>query len=565
MANNFPNLLPSLNLDLVNGIYVDPRITFTRAGTRTYYGQEVVKAEENLILQSQTFDNASWQPSGLSVTADTTVAPDGTTTADTITYTGVSNYLFQQRPVSSSTAYTFTFYALAGTATEAKYRIFNLTGGADIVAETSYFADINAVTWTRVTIFFTTPVGCTSIYVYPIRNSGTTGTIFLWGAQLEQRSSATAYTATTTQTITNYQRQLKTAAANEWPREFDPVTGECLGRSVWESRTNLSLRSEEFDNAYWTKVGATVSANQVIAPDGTLSMDKLVEDTANSGHSVQGTGVSVTSGIVYTFTIYAKAAERSFIRINGNTTGLVGAAYYNLSTGALGTVAAGTTASIVNVGNGIYRCVFTRTATATSSVSFLVSVTNADNVSSYLGDGYSGIYIWGAQLEAGAFATPYIPTVAAQVTRLADSAVMTGTNFSSWFRQDEGSFFVDSTNSGTFGIPINIHDGTANNQYQVLTGTSGTAFLVTTANVVQANFGTRATPAKTSASYKFNDFMASTNGSVPATDTSGTLPVVSVARIGSRYDNSSHINGYIKRLTYYPQALTSANLTAVTR
>jgi hypothetical protein len=588
MANNFPNLRPTLNLDLVNGINVDPRITFTRAGTRTYYGQEVVKAEENLFQQTGDLSNVYW--SKTNVTVASAVGPEGLsnaflvypTTTGTFRMVGTTNagFLAAVRPLDNTiqieaTAAGKSFIGFTDSNAGQIRANFDVSTGALGTVAAGYTATITPTSagffkcivskvggWgASATPFFTVQDANGSTTA---TTSGTDGIIVL-RPQIENRLFATAYTATTTQPITRYQRQLKTAAVNEWPREFDPVTGECLGRSVWESRTNLLQRSEEFDNAYWTKVGATVSANQVIAPDGTLSMDKLVEDTANSGHSVQGTGVSVTSGIVYTFTIYAKAAERSFIRINGNSTGLVGAAYYNLSTGALGTVTAGTTASIVNVGNGIYRCVFTRTSTATTNVNFLVSVTNADNTSSYTGDGYSGIYIWGAQLEAGAFATPYIPTVAAQVTRVADSAEITGVNFSSWFRQDEGSFFVDSTNSGTFGIPINIHDGTANNQYQVLTGTSGTAFLVTTANVVQANFGTRATPAKTSASYKFNDFMASTNGSVPATDTSGTLPVVSVARIGSRYDNSSHINGYIKRLTYYPQALTSANLTAVTR
>jgi hypothetical protein len=398
-----------------------------------------------------------------------------------------------------------------------------------------------------------------------------TETVNILFQQYEQRSSATAYTATTTQPITRYQRQLKTAAANEWPREFDPVTGECLGRSVWESRTNLLQRSEEFDNAYWTKVGATVSANQVIAPDGTLSMDKLVEDTANSGHSVQGTGVSVTSGIVYTFTIYAKAAERSFIRINGNSTGLVGAAYYNLSTGALGTVAAGTTASIVNVGNGIYRCVFTRTSTATTNVNFLVSVTNADNTSSYTGDGYSGIYIWGAQLEAGAFATPYIPTVAAQVTRVADSATMTGTNFSSWYNPSEGCFVASAltANTAATGGILSAEDGTTSNRMQLRNNSSGvmswTSVITGTSDVGITNGSFAANVYKLgSATYKFNDYAASCDGAAVSTDTVARVPIVDRLVIGGG-TSQNHINGYIKRLTYYPQALTSANLQAITR
>jgi hypothetical protein len=394
-------------------------------------------------------------------------------------------------------------------------------------------------------------------------NATTNCVATLKAPQLEKRSFATAYTATTTQPITRYQRQLKTAAVNEWPREFDPVTGECLGRSIWESRTNLLLRSEDLSTT-WTNQESTESVNVDIAPDGTLTADKLVPSVVSDSHWINQS-VTVTAA-AHTFTFFAKADGYSVVQaLNGNS----GSDFVNfdLSTGLVGS-AVGYTGTMTNIGNGWYRCAATVTTSASTAGWARIGIVPASTSTrgaAFAGDGSSGVLIWGAQLEAGAFATPYIPTVAAQVTRVADSAEITGVNFSSWFRQDEGSFFVDSTNSGTFGIPINIHDGTANNQYQVLTGTSGTAFLVTTANVVQANFGTRATPAKTSASYKFNDFMASTNGSVPATDTSGTLPVVSVARIGSRYDNSSHINGYIKRLTYYPQALTSANLTAVTR
>jgi hypothetical protein len=566
MANNFPNLLPSLNLDLVNGIYVDPRITFTRAGTRTYYGRDVVKAEENLLLQSQTFNTASWtKGASVTLTTDAAVAPDGTSTAEmfsTALGSDSSAQQISQVTTSGTGVFTVSIFLRSASSQTVRLKLFENNGVTLIANE-----DVSVTsTWTR---FAFTVTVTTANFTLGIRPSGTALTdIEIWGAQLEQRSSATAYTATTTQTITNYQRQLKTAAANEWPREFDPVTGECLGRSVWESRTNLSLRSEEFDNAYWTKVGATVSANQVIAPDGTLSMDKLVEDTANSGHSVQGTGVSVTSGIVYTFTIYAKAAERSFIRINGNTTGLVGAAYYNLSTGALGTVAAGTTASIVNVGNGIYRCVFTRTATATSSVSFLVSVTNADNVSSYLGDGYSGIYIWGAQLEAGAFATPYIPTVAAQVTRLADSAVMTGTNFSSWFNPSEGTFVVNSTGLDTsFTVAVQVDDGTTSNRIGMIIprASSASPAFIFTSGAAQTAFSnvTFVGDDKEALSYAANNVLLSVNGAAVQTDTTVVLPVVDRLRI--RNNSAAPSSGYIKRITYYPQALTAANLQAVTR
>ena len=111
---------------------------------------------------------------------------------------------------------------------------------------------------------------------------------------------------------------------------------------------------------------------------------------------------------------------------------------FNLSTGT----ASGTGASIVSVGNGWYLCIGTVTVNTTGSTGINFSINNG-STNSYTGDGYSGIYLWGAQLEAGAFPTSYIPTTSASVTRNADVASMTGTNFSSWYRQDAGCFYAE--------------------------------------------------------------------------------------------------------------------------
>jgi hypothetical protein len=162
---------------------------------------------------------------------------------------------------------------------------------------------------------------------------------------------------------------------------------------VEEQRTNLLQRSEEFDNAYWTKTNATVTANTVVAPDGTLNGDQLVEDTDTSVHQV-GVSSNVGSAGAHTFSIYAKSAGRSFavLRLESVST------YFNLSNGTVGTTGAGHTAQITNVGNGWYRCSVTKTLSAATSSCAVRSAT-ANGTDSYTGDGYSGIYIWGAQLE----------------------------------------------------------------------------------------------------------------------------------------------------------------------
>jgi len=185
-------------------------------------------------------------------------------------------------------------------------------------------------------------------------------------------------------------------------RATEPVTG----------RRNLFNYSEQFDNAYWTKSATSITANSTVAPDGTTTADTLVEAASTAQHLIF-TNYTIVSGQTYTVSIYAKAAGNSFIAISGNGSGMIGYAYYDLSTGSLGTVAAGTTASIESVGSGWYRCVFTRTATGSATISFNIATAKVNGTLSYAGDGTSGIYLWGSQLGAVSSPTAYQRTITA--------------------------------------------------------------------------------------------------------------------------------------------------------
>jgi hypothetical protein len=206
----------------------------------------------------------------------------------------------------------------------------------------------------------------------------------------------TAYTPTTTQPITNYIPVLQTAPANVARFDHNPVSGESLGLLVEELRTNLVTYSEQFDNAAWRKFRASITPNTIVAPDGTLTGGKLVEDTTASNTHLIDQNLTPAVG-TYAWSVYAKAGERSFVRL-GFTTASANGAYFNLANGTVGTVGAGVTASITAVGNGWYRCVAVRTTAATSEVPS-IGLASADNTNAYTGDGYSGIYIWGAQFE----------------------------------------------------------------------------------------------------------------------------------------------------------------------
>lgn len=175
--------------------------------------------------------------------------------------------------------------------------------------------------------------------------------------------------------------------------------------------TNLLTQSQTFDNAAWSNTNASVTPDTIIAPDGTLTADKLVENNLTGQHFTQQN--FTFSNIAYTTSVYAKPGGHDYIRIAlVDSTGVLRAAYFNITTGTLGTVAGSFIASIVPAANGFYRCIVTWTSNAAAN-SVLVGNANADNTVSYPGDGTSGAYLWGAQLQTGITATEYVPTVAA--------------------------------------------------------------------------------------------------------------------------------------------------------
>ncbi len=370
---------------------------------------------------------------------------------------------------------------------------------------------------------------------------------------------------------------IKTATTDAPRFDHNPTTGESLGLLVEESRTNLLVQSEDFSTT-WTTTRASVSTNEIAAPNGTTTADKLVEDnTATNTHFVQQ-APNFVSGTTHTYSVYAKAAERTQIRIQGaNQTTWPGDARFDLSNGTIAATIAGT-ASIQAVGNGWYRCSITATAgqsAATNIVHYLVSATAI----SYTGDGTSGIYLWGAQLEAGAFPTSYIPTTTATVTRSADVASISGSNFSAWYRQDEGTLFAEATSNHLHGginqFPriVSLSDGTTATRidlfYRVLLNYTDAGYSVIDSNVSQASSNTnrQSNGTRLSVGYQIDNFAFAQAGSIlgGATDNSGTVPVVNQLSIGRRSGADFLLTGTIKRLTYWPTRLPDSTLQAITQ
>ena len=174
---------------------------------------------------------------------------------------------------------------------------------------------------------------------------------------------------------------------------------------------NLFGYTEDFGDGSWTKGNSTVTTNSTTAPNGTLTADSLVENTANSTHLVSNTSAITTLADNYTLSIYAKKANRDWININiyNGSTSLF--AWFNLNTGTVGTVQSGLTATIQDAGNGWYRCSITRLMSASSNVYIAYNACPSDNTNTYLGNGLVATYIWGAQLEIGSTASVYQPVL----------------------------------------------------------------------------------------------------------------------------------------------------------
>jgi hypothetical protein len=373
---------------------------------------------------------------------------------------------------------------------------------------------------------------------------------------------ATAYTPTTTQPITNYIPVLLTAASGVARFDHNPTTGESLGLLVEEQRSNLVTYSDDFADASWVKSDLTVTANTIVAPDGMLTGDKIVSSGSGSP-TFQGLAQTVSALAAESrFSVYLKAAEitQAELRVFGGVTPTIVIVDVSTQTFVSGS------GTIENVGNGWYRVAVSALA---GNTSFRVSLAKNGN-RTFAADGYSGIYIWGAQLEEGAFPTSYIPTVAATVTRNADAASMTGANFTSWFNNAEGTLYAEANKPAALAsaIVFSANDNSSNNRqsFVYVTATSLRYRSITnnvTDGAITVTVGADAY-VKSAGAYKVNDFAYSANAGSAGTDTSALVPVVSQLNIGSEFNASTYLNGTIKKLAYYPIRATNAQLQALT-
>lgn len=256
---------------------------------------------------------------------------------------------------------------------------------------------------------------------------------------------------------------LHTAAVDEPRIAYDPATGTRLGLLIEESRTNVLTYSEDLTNAVYYLNQVTIASNSVIAPNGTLTADRISESSSTSSHSVYHDNVSNSASADNTFTVFIKDSGSGYagVSIHSTSSTYIYGVMVDLILGTItdtftyGSGAVLTAYSIEDVGNGWYRVSVTGNNPSTFNYA-LVFTSNSGawsdggvanyHVNAYAGSAANGIYTWGWQLElTAAFPTSYIPTTSAAVTRAADIPVHT---FGTELAQNKGTVVIRGKTAG---------------------------------------------------------------------------------------------------------------------
>ena len=356
-----------------------------------------------------------------------------------------------------------------------------------------------------------------------------------------------------TATRTNSSGYIEAVSANNPRFDYDPVTLDPKGLLIEEQRTNLLTYSAQFDNAAWTKINsASITVDQAVAPNGTQTADLL---SCGATASRIQEAVTTVASTVYTSSVYAKAGAVNYVCLSSITAS--SGAIFNLLAGSVAATSGSSTQNITSVGNGWYRCSITYTSTGINEQVIFGASATATFTFGFYPNGSTGdtCYIWGAQVEAGSFATSYIPTTSAALTRNADVATITGSNFTSFWNSAQGGATVQATPSTVSGIRplVQYDDGTANEIIALRGNTTNPELYIVDGGTPQAQLDAGTIAANTTYSltgwWATNDCRARKDSGAAVTDATATIPTVTQARIGS--DGTNYLNGTIATIDYY--------------
>jgi hypothetical protein len=534
----------------------------------------------NLLAWSQDFSNAYWltTASGVSVSINSSTAPNGTLTANSVNenLSNSSHYVGTFNAMSLSTSiHTLSVYAkkvnrdwidlVLYDGTIGRHAWFNINTGILGTVQSGATASITNVGngWYRCSISM--PMSASNVNYLGLGVSNADGVstytgngltaCFMWGAQLVEGTSALDYQ--------------KTETRLNIPR-LDYSNGTCPSLLVEPQRTNLVSYSEEFSNAYWFKNAVTISANSTTAPNGILTADSIVENTANTDHYVSTAGSLTLTNAPYTSSAYFKKAGRDWVNLslyNGTDSK---AAWFNINTGTLGTVQSGLTAAITDVGNGWYRCSITRTMS--TGINYCgIAPQIADNGGTYLGNGLTAIYVWGAQLEAGSYPTSYIPTTSASVTRNADYLTRSGFGNTSTSGTLFFDFYATKILSPNGQYILNLFQGSVvDPSYPVYSSPNSLSIIANGGTIdirnnaftqqVQTFTPTAGQRVKLAIRYNGTNVSSAINGTLSSVFTDTAVGVKNALRINNGEDGTQAFNV----VAFFPSYLTDSQLELLT-
>ena len=447
----------------------DGDFTFTRssAATRVNADGFIEKETSNLLLQSNQFDT-TWSPSSsISVTGGQS-GYDGSSNAWLIKRSDASARYINQSLSLGQGVYTYSVYAKAesvdwlfmwtydGNGSRSRY--FDLANGVvGATIDGTIDVDIESVGngWYRCSITYDDSIIAVRLYPAVADGSITGGVspagIYIQDAQLNQGLIAQEVITTTTSAVEG-------GITDNVPR-LDYTDSSCPALLLEPQRTNDFPHSEYLDS--WSANRLDRTANNVDSPEGAQNAYKMAQQSGfTTAANINYAGI--TAG-TKTLSIFAKAGTFDHIALSYN-----GVTYFNLTNGTIGTTASGHTAVITDMGNGWYRCAITKTTTAVYTAAYYFAQNNGTLTTT---DTQGYMYAYGAMIEAGSYATSYIPTYGSSVTRVDESNSVTGV--SDLIGQTEGTLFfdikdttnlngylgVDSGSSGTRIIMYSLNDG----------------------------------------------------------------------------------------------------------
>jgi len=531
-------------------------------------------APENLIFPSGSATNSASTYFTRVVTGD--LDPDGDTTAEFTSLTTGSQARLQYAGILGFSYFSVWVKAKEGSPLPA-YMHLVAGDGPRVAFNTSSWATVNdfgaigsveygANGWVKLRSLF--PATTASALYKIVVTDGPTygdgiaaGKVFILGGKQVSRNPSSQHYKTTSSVF-------------HGPRfDHDPTTGDSKGLLIEESRSNICLRSENFGTT-WSTFNSSTSLISQVAPNGDPSAYSLVESVGLGIHSIfQSIAFAGTTN--YTFSVFVKAGSRDFVSlVEQSSGGVIRRTFFNLSTGEVGTKNASHTASTQQLPNGWWRLIISFTSGTAASANIAIELASADNVSSYLGNGSGNAFLWGAQLEAGAFPTSYIPTTTSgTVPRAADVCSIIGDDFSSFYNQSEGSVLVATSiqnfggnNRGIWGI----NNNTASHGF--LTYTDGALSSVlsqsrsVSATTLLGSFSpTAGVTFKRILAYYPSGCSISTNGSTIATTavTNSTQTMLTI-QVGNMLGGSFQGSCHIASLRYYRKRLSNAKLQALT-